>query len=149
MRVLGIDPGERRIGIAISDPAGRVAVPVSVYAQQGKETARVLSALARREEARLIVVGLALSLDGTHGPQAQRAERFGRALQAASGIPVVFWDERFSTREAGRLLLEAGVPRRRRKSSLDATSAAIILQDYLDCHESARDPDPPLDGPRS
>jgi len=147
MRVLGIDPGERRIGIAVSDPGGRLAVPVSVYERRGKEAVRDVAAIAQREETRLIVVGLALSLDGTHGPQAERAARFGRALQAASGIPVVFWDERFSTREAGRLMIESGVSRRRRKTNLDAASAAVILQEYLDCHSSTGCTDPPMDAP--
>lgn len=145
MRILGIDPGERRIGIAISDPGGRIAVPVSVSEQRGKATLAELSALALREEAGLIVVGLALSLDGSHGPQAERAQRFGRALGAASGVPVVFWDERFSTREAGRLLIQAGSSRRHRTHNLDAAAAAVILQDYLDSHQPAPEPEGPLE----
>jgi putative holliday junction resolvase len=148
MRILGVDPGEKRIGIAISDPGGRIAVPVKVY-ERGRETARELGALAQREEAQLIVVGLALRLDGTAGTQAERARRFGRELQAASGIPVVFWDERFSTHEAGRLLLDSGGSRRRRKAALDAAAATVILQDYLDCHEQAPPPNSFLEDPCS
>jgi putative pre-16S rRNA nuclease len=148
MRVLGIDPGERRIGIAISDPGGKIAVPVSVYQRNGNAAVNELSALARREEAELIVVGLAISLDGHRGPQAERAERFGLALERTSGIPVVFWDERFSTYEAGRLLIEAGTSRRHRKHNIDAAAAAVILQDYLDSQQTLKPSDQGLE-PRS
>jgi putative Holliday junction resolvase len=140
VRILGIDPGERRIGIAVSDPEGRLAVPVAVYARHGKGAAADIAATARRELAELIVVGLALNMDGSRGLQAERAERFGRALHTASRIPVVFWDERLSTREAARLMLESGASRRRRKADLDAASATVILQDYLDCHAAGETP---------
>jgi putative holliday junction resolvase len=134
MRILGIDPGEKRIGIAISDPAGRVAVPVSVLTRQGRNSFAELSELATREGVELIVVGAALAPDGGAGLQARRGERFGRELSDASGIPVVFWDERFSSQNAMRALCSLGVRRRQRKREIDATAAAMILQDYLDSH---------------
>jgi putative holliday junction resolvase len=141
MRVLALDPGERRVGIAVSDPRGVIAVPHSVFARQGKADAADLAALAQREGAEIIVVGLPLSLDGSSGPQAKLAERFGRAVQAASGLPIVFWDERFSSREASRRAVEAGMSRRRRRAPQDAAAAAIILQDYLDCQPRPADPE--------
>jgi putative Holliday junction resolvase len=140
MRVLGIDPGEARVGIAVSDPRGIVAVPVGTFARRGDGDAAALADIARQEGVEAIVVGLPLRLDGTAGPQARRARRLGRALAAASGLPVVFWDERFSSREATRLMIEAGTSRRRRQTDQDATAAAIILQEYLDCHPQPAGP---------
>ncbi len=140
MRFLGIDPGEARVGIAVSDPRGVIAVPVGVYVRRGDGDAQALSELAQREDVGTIVVGLPLRLDGTVGPQARRARRLGRALEAASGLPVVFWDERFSSRQATRLMIESGISRRRRRTDQDAAAAAIILQEYLDCHPPPADP---------
>jgi putative pre-16S rRNA nuclease len=139
---LGIDPGERRVGLAVSDPKGVVAVPAGVYVRRGSDDGLELADLARREGAELIVVGLPISLDGSLGPQARRARRLGNAIQSASGLPVIFWDERFSSREATRLMVESHTSRRRRKSDLDATAAAVILQDYLDAHpQTSSSPD--------
>lgn len=134
MRLLGIDSGERRIGVAVCDPLGIVAMPLTVIELPAKAALRAIAEIAQREGAEQIIVGLPLSLDESEGSQAVRAQRFGRALQAATGLPVVFWDERFSTAEADRLMLEAGLSRRRRDARRDAAAAAIILQDYLDSH---------------
>src|SRR5436305_1569928 len=102
MRILGIDPGEARVGLAVSDPNGSIAVPTGVFLRKGPGDASELAEIARREEAELIVVGLPLSLDGSVGPQARRAQRLGKALAAASGVAVIFWDERFSSHQATR-----------------------------------------------
>ena len=134
MRILGIDPGEARIGVAISDPRGVVAVPLGVFARKGNGDPEEIATLARHEGAELIVVGLPLSLDGAIGIQARRAQRLGRRIEAVSKLPVVFWDERFTTQEAGRLMLGSGMSRKRRRKGVDATAATIILQEYLDCH---------------
>jgi putative Holliday junction resolvase len=134
MRLLGIDPGEARVGIAVSDPRGVVAVPVGVYTRKGEGDAAALSAIARREGAEAIIVGLPLRLDGSEGLQARRARRLGRALATVSGLPVVFWDERFSSREATEALIQSGARRRQRRAQQDAVAATIILQEYLDCH---------------
>ncbi len=141
MRLLGIDPGEARVGIAVSDPRGVVAVPVEVYARRGEGDAAALAAIAQREGAEAIVVGLPLRLDGSAGLQARRARRLGNALQTASGLPVVFWDERFSSRSAEQALIESGASRRRRRTGQDAAAAAIILQEYLDCHPQPAGPE--------
>jgi putative Holliday junction resolvase len=136
MRVLALDPGERRVGIAVSDPNGSIAVPVGVYLRRGKDDGSELAAVAQREAAELIVVGLPISLDGTEGPQALLARRFGATIAAESCLPVVFWDERYSTKEATRLAIEAGGSRRKRKAGIDARAATVMLQDYLDCHRA-------------
>jgi putative Holliday junction resolvase len=122
------------VGLAVSDPRGVIAVPLGIYERKGDGDAAELAAIAGREQAELIVVGLPLSLDGAVGPQARRARRLGRAIETASALPVVFWDERFSSREASRVMVESGTSRRRRRTDLDATAATIILQEYLDCH---------------
>lgn len=147
MRLLGVDTGEKRIGLAVCDPLGIVAVPLCVLARRGRGDLEDIAEIARREAVEEIVVGLPLSLNGTTGPQALRALHFGHALREQSGLPVVFWDERFSTVEAERGMLDAGLSRRRRDARRDASAAAVMLQDYLDSHPApgsaaARECDP-------
>lgn len=133
MRVLGLDVGERRIGVAISDPDGRLAVPLQVLERRGvRQDAAALAELAARESAGRVVVGLPVSLSGEEGPQAQAVRRFGDVLAGALSIPVVYWDERLSTVEADRLLAAAGERARRRRGWRDAVAAALVLQAYLD-----------------
>lgn len=139
MRILGIDQGETRVGVAISDPRGSIAVPIGVYPRNGTGDPQGIASLARGESVELIVVGLPLSLDGSIGPQARRAQRFGLAVQTFSGLPVVFWDERFSTQRATRVMIESGASRKRRRHTADATAATIILQEYLDCQPKTPD----------
>lgn len=134
MRLLGVDTGERRTGLAISDPNERIAVPLTVLTAPRTAMIAGIVEIARREAIERIVVGLPLSLNGEQGPQARYALRIGHAIEQASGIPVVYWDERFSSAEADRLMLEAGLTRRRRDAVRDAAAASIILQDYLDSH---------------
>ena len=136
MRVLGVDTGERRTGVAISDPDEIIAVPLSVLTSTREQVIAEIAELTRREQVKRIVVGLPLSLNGERGPQARIALHIGRQIEAATGLPVVFWDERFSTAEADRLMLEAGLNRRRRDARRDAAAAAVILQDYLDSHRT-------------
>ena len=126
------------MGLAVSDPNGRIAVPSGVFQRKGKNDPIDLAAIAKLEQAELIVVGLPLSLDGSTGPQARRARKLGNALRVASGLPVIFWDERFSSQQATQLMIESGSSRRRRKTDRDATAAAIILQDFLDAHPDPR-----------
>jgi putative pre-16S rRNA nuclease len=139
MRLLGVDHGSKRIGLAVSDPDGRVALPMTVMARTGRSDAIEIVELARREGAERIVVGLPLSSDGSRGPQATVALRFGERLAAAAGdIPVVFWDERFSTAEANRRMIDAGLSRASRDKIRDAAAAAVMLQDYLDSNPETR-----------
>jgi len=129
-RSLCLDAGERRIGVALSDAKGWLASPLVVLERRAAERdfARI-AALVREHGAERVVVGLPRSLDGRLGPQARRVRRWATRLQSHLPVPIVYWDERYSTAEAERRL--AAVPARRRPG-IDAAAAAVILQDYLD-----------------
>ncbi len=139
MRVLGVDDGLRRIGLAVSDPTGTLARPVETLAgdRDPQRAARtVLAAIARLEgddePIAAIVVGLPLRLDGTPNDQTAHAEALADALRRASGLHVVLQDERLTSREAESRLALRERDWRARKSRLDAAAAAVILQEYLD-----------------
>ena len=131
MCVLGLDIGEKRIGVALAD--GLLAIPLSVIDRTGEAVEmEQLLALAREYGAERIVVGLPRSIDGSIGKQAERVLAFSGALAQYVDIPVDTWDERLSTVTAERLLIDTGMKRKKRKGKLDAMAAAIILQAYLD-----------------
>lgn len=134
MRILGLDVGEKRIGVAICDPQERLALPLTFLERGGADapTLAAIAELVRREGAEAIVVGLPLSLDGSLGPQAQRVAAFVEALARQVDVPVTPWDERLSSVEAERLLRATGHRRRALKGRRDAAAAALILQGYLD-----------------
>ena len=138
-RVLGLDVGDKRIGLAISGGAGLLATPYSTIERRNQQRAiAAILEIVQAEEVGQIVVGMPLSLDGSVGSQAKRTLVFCEALESASPVPVATWDERFSSVEAERLLRQAGVPPSRNRARLDASAAAVILQGYLD----ARRPSP-------
>lgn len=132
-RILGLDLGTRRVGVALSDPTGTIASALEVIPADSRAriTARV-SALAGAHDVARIIVGLPKRLDGTEGAEARRARQFAAALQQEIGIPVELLDERLSTAEAERAMLEADASRSRRRERRDAVAAALILQRYLD-----------------
>lgn len=131
--VLALDVGDARIGVAVSDPGRRMAVPVGTIRTGAPDDLKAVRALVEQHGATTIVVGLPLSLSGRPGTQAAHAEAFAGALRAfLPGIAVVTHDERLSTVEADRALREAGVSGRRRRQVVDRTAAAVILQSYLD-----------------
>ena len=133
MRILGIDFGARRIGIAISDEDGRVAVPHSTLERRSDAAAaRAIAELARREGVGALVVGEPVNLDGTRGPAAERARAFAARLVAASALPCLLVNESLTTVEAAQRLREAGVDPRRDPGRLDAVAAQILLQEALD-----------------
>lgn len=134
-RTLGLDVGDRRVGVAVSDELGLLASPRTVLSRRGLEhdLAAVLDWL-ERERAQRIVVGHPLRFDGTPGEQARKVERFVAALAARTDRPIVLWDERLSSNEAAEALRAAGARRKQRQQPLDALAAAIILQNYLDHH---------------
>jgi putative Holliday junction resolvase len=136
MRILSLDVGEARIGMAVCEREERLAVPLEVIERQEEEMdLRSILAIARREEAEALVVGHPLSLDGSRGPQARRVEAFARRLATYTSMPVELWDERLSTAEAKRY--QSGRRRGRRKpATSDAIAAAIILQSFLDARRS-------------
>jgi len=134
--VLGIDAGERRVGVAVSDELRLLASPLCVL-DRARGLAPVLDALtavARREGIARLVVGLPLNADGSQGQQARRAQDFARVAARVVGLPVELWDERLSTREAEAIVRAQGrnTRRARQRGELDAIAAAVILQDYLD-----------------
>lgn len=131
-RVLGVDVGERRIGLAVSDPSGTTAHPHAVLERTTEERdVEAILAVAREQEVAEVVVGLPLRLNGSRGPAAEAAERFGALLERA-GLTVRFWDERLTTVEAERSLAAGGVRGRARRRVVDKVAAALILQNYLD-----------------
>ncbi|HEY4685943.1 MAG TPA: Holliday junction resolvase RuvX [Dehalococcoidia bacterium] len=132
---LGLDVGERRVGVAVSDPERHLAVPLRSVARDGAIEA--LAALAREYEVADVVVGLPLTLRGEAGPQAESASAFARELERRLRLPVHLWDERLSTQEAQRRVLAPSKRRGRRERTprpvdTDALAASIILQAYLD-----------------
>jgi putative Holliday junction resolvase len=139
--VLGLDLGDVRIGVALSDPDRRVAVPIgTVHVGRPPGEIRAIADLASTHDVTLIVLGHPLSMDGSSGPRAALAEGFATTLSDAVGIPVVLQDERLSTVEAERGLRDAGVAGRDRRAVVDPSAAQIILQAWLDRagHEAGR-----------
>ena len=132
MRVLGIDYGQKRIGLALSDPSGTISRPFrTIEFSSLNSLVEELQHVLDDEDVGLIVVGLPLSLRGGIGPKAEEVLRFVDSLRRALRIPIETWDERLSTVRAERTLREAEVPRRIRKGKVDALAAQMFLQVYL------------------
>jgi putative Holliday junction resolvase len=131
-----VDAGERRIGVAMSDPTRLLASPLTVLDRRNglAPVLDALTVLARDEGVSHIVVGLPLNADGSEGAQARRAREFARTAERVVGVPTELWDERLSTRAAEDILRAQGrnLKRIRARGELDAVAAATILQDYLD-----------------
>lgn len=133
MRLMALDVGNRRIGVALSDPSETVARGLQVIKRSSPAAdMEVIRALVEEHDVERIVVGHPLHLDGCAGEQARRAEEFAADLERDLGLPVVLWDEAFSTERARQAMIEAGRKRKERRARLDAVAAAAILQDYLD-----------------
>lgn len=133
MRTLGLDVGEKRIGVALSDPGGVLASPLTVITEVGEQAAlKAIRDLCSQHEVQRIVVGLPRSMDGTIGKQAEKVQAFSRRLSEFIQLPVDTWDERLSTVAAERAMADAGVKRVGRRERRDAVAAALILQGYLD-----------------
>lgn len=133
-RALGLDLGERRIGVALSDSAGTVATPYEVV-QRSRDRAQDhdrLAELVLETSADVVVVGLPLSLDGSRGPAARQVEAEVGELRARLGVQVELWDERLSTVEAGKRLSGAGLRADKRRRTVDQVAATVILQAWLD-----------------
>lgn len=133
MRIIAVDPGEKRIGIAISDPTGTIATPLTVI----EHVSRLLDAasiadLANQYQAGLIVVGKSYNLEGMPTPQSRRADRLAEAIRQQCDVTLTMWDESFSTQVARQARIEMGTKRSKRRGHLDELAAAVILQSYLD-----------------
>ncbi len=144
-RILGFDFGTRRVGAAVSDPGRTMAFPLEVYELRGPEPdARHYRELVLENEIERIVVGLPLHTSGREGDLASRARRFGDWLASVTARPVVYYDERYTSVEAERSLIDAGLTRQKRKAMRDKLAAQIMLQSYLDagCPEKEAAPAP-------
>ncbi len=131
-RYMGLDYGDRRIGIAFSDLTGTIASAFEVYHRKTEEEdLAYLSQLAKNQEATKIIIGLPLNADGTEGERTKVTFAFGEKLAKLANLEVDYSDERFSSLEAEELLKEARLPWQERKKLLDKVAAQIILQDYL------------------
>ncbi len=139
-KAIGIDPGDVRIGVAVSDDSGTLARPLCIVDRKKPAPAKRLLELAARENATVIVMGLPLNTDGTEGPAALKAKWFADKLRAEIGdrpISVVLWDERYSSEDALEKQREAGVVARK-DGLVDDWAAALILQDWLDSTHTSR-----------
>jgi putative Holliday junction resolvase len=133
-RVLGLDLGQARIGVSISDERGRLAVPFGTIHTGAPQDVKAIAKLVAEHGIGRIVLGLPLSLKGERGAAAAHAERFAEALRGFLEVPVELHDERLSTVEADRALRQTGAGGRQRRRTIDASAATVILQSWLDTH---------------
>jgi putative Holliday junction resolvase len=141
-RVMALDVGGRRIGVALSDSTRVLATPLTTL--RAEPRARVLAeiaALVERNDVTALVVGLPLTLSGEIGPQAQLVQSFAEELRAALKVPIYMFDERLTSVAAERLMQDLGIKPERRKARIDEVAASIILQDFLDSQRSRVDHD--------
>jgi putative Holliday junction resolvase len=143
-RILAVDPGDVRIGLAVSDPMGIIANPLSVLKHISRdENARRIASIAEEKEVVLIVVGQPLNSEGEVGPAAKKSARLANAIRKFTNTEVVLWDESGSTKAAKRAYIEMNIPKKKRRGHLDHIAATIILQSYLDSHSTK--PFPPFE----
>jgi len=137
MRILAVDPGEKHIGLALSDASGTIASPLTVITHTKRSVdAAVIAGLALEHAVDRIIIGQALDSEGYAGYRARPAQRLAEAIRTQTILPVELWDESYSTQTARQVRIEMGAPRQQRRGHLDALAAVIILQDYLDEHEN-------------
>ncbi len=129
---MGLDVGEKRIGVAISDELGFTAQGVEVIPNQGEKGFSRIKELAEMYQVERIVVGLPKNMNGTIGERGEETLRFGKRIGEFLSLPILFWDERLTTVAAERALISADVSRKRRKQVVDKLAATLILQNYLD-----------------
>ena len=133
MRILALDHGTVRIGVALSDETRAIAQPREfIPAEPFSEFLTRLKEIIREKEVDQIIVGVPRNMNGSYGPAAEKAQEFIAVLKEALAIPVRGWDERLTSVQANRLLIESGMRREKRKKKVDQTAAAILLQSYLD-----------------
>jgi putative Holliday junction resolvase len=143
VRLLGLDLGEKRIGVALSDLEGMLARPLEVIQRRSRvEDFTAIGLLIEAWDVERVVVGLPLTAEGLVGPQARRVKRYTRELARTVAVPIEFVDESFSTADALVKMREAGRSRRTQRDQVDAAAAAVILQSYLDHHRGSSKPKP-------
>jgi len=139
MRRLGVDPGDARVGLAVSDDEGALATPLCTIAARGEgDPAKRIAAEALREDCKEIVVGLPRNLDGSEGGAARKARLLAGRIHTATGLRVVLWDERLTTAEAHRALGAAEMSERDQRKVIDQVAATILLQSYLDARAARK-----------
>ena len=144
MRILGLDLGEKRIGVAVSDELLMTAQGLCVLASKGTvKDLEQIADLIQNQAISTIVLGLPRNMDGSIGPMAEKVREFGRLLQNQNpDVPVEYWDERLTTAGAQRMLIGADISRMKRRQVVDKVAAVLILQGYLDCRANRRNAAP-------
>lgn len=133
MRIMAIDYGDARTGVALSDPTGFLAGQTFLIKSRKQEVVlEELAALVQRQGAQELVMGYPRNMDGTLGPRAEKYAAFAHRLEEATGLPVALWDERRTTVDAHRILFDAGKNGKKRKKTVDAVAASLILEGYLE-----------------
>jgi putative Holliday junction resolvase len=133
MRTLGIDYGEKRIGLAVSDPLGFTAQGLETLPNTGRRAVlEALATLCKEYAVKEIVIGLPINMNGSMGPKAKEILEWVPEAEKALAVPVKTWDERLSSREVGRLMIEEGLSRQKQKKHSDRLAATLLLQSYLD-----------------
>ena len=133
MRILALDHGTKRIGVAVSDELKMIALPLEyILAEPFAEFLERLKKILAEKEVDCILIGMPRNMDGSYGPAAQKVETFVGVLKTAITVPIKLWDERLTSTMANRTMIQANVRRDKRKEKVDAMAAAILLQSYLD-----------------
>ena len=133
MRILALDHGTKRIGIALSDELKMIATPLEfVPAEPFTDFVKRLKEIIREKEVELILIGMPRNMDGSYGPAALKVQEFIAVLKDLVAIPIKTWDERLTSAQAQRFLIQGGVRRQERKEKVDKMAASILLQSYLD-----------------
>ncbi|MEK6525855.1 MAG: Holliday junction resolvase RuvX [Nitrospirota bacterium] len=139
-RILALDPGTKRIGVALSDELGWTAQPLETYERRSVEAdVAHIQRLVRMHNVRQVVMGLPIRMDGRMGPEAESAQRFLETLERGLNVPVIAWDERLTSKSAEQMLIEANVSRKKRKGAVDRVAAALLLQSYLESLSSGEE----------
>lgn len=143
MRILALDHGTVRIGVAVSDELGMLAHPLeAIPAEPVPAFLNQLKQLLQEREISLILIGLPRNMDGSHGPAVQKVESFVHLLKETICLPIRTWDERLTTLHAHKLLAQTGQRERQRRSKVDSSAAAVLLQSYLDAQAAQANPSP-------
>lgn len=133
MRILALDHGTKRIGVAVSDELKMIASPLEfIPAEEAEPAMRRLLEILKDKEVEQIVVGMPRNMDGSYGPAAEKVKEFVAQIRAVTQVPVRTWDERLTSAQANRVMIEANVRRDKRKEKVDAMAAAVLLQSFLD-----------------
>ena len=137
MRILAVDPGQKNIGLALSDETATIANPLTIIKHIKREIdAAQVAAIAAENKVGLIVIGQSLDENGKPNFEGRRSARFAKALRTQTDLPVVLWDESYSTKHARQAYIQMGVPRKKRSGHLDDIAATVILQSYLEAHRN-------------